>query len=328
MSTQTMMRDLYDDRICDLKNKEKAAHIAFIDEVLGCRILVFKEPLPKKILQKLVPAYIIAAGKYPEIKAFKCAYVEDEQIYTFSWKRFPDFWQVFRKCFDNTEKALDRIDLSLLNTDTRKAELKGKEIVFTSRNIRQSDKSKLQSLRDNPDVLFIRDTKTNILHDKSCEDLDKIPFENLEVFQGSLIEEYHYCRHCRDRSHIRLACGDDFKHFSMYKRFLKDGGLSEYEIECYTRQNDFHMRLVGSDTLQIKANEDTWQIIKTRKHRYTLMHNNYCISDAGERLISGNKEFHVQCHHYILEPLFEKLSSYSYEKYHETAELNAPETQD
>lgn len=321
MDEKGIMRELYEDKLKNLNIKEKGNKIAFADELCGCRILVYKDTLPSDMMKALTPAYIIVAGEFIGIKAFKCAFIEDKHAFAFSYKRFPEFWSIFRRCFDDVKMAYEYIDLSLLNTETRKAELKGGKIEFSSKVTCDSNISKLQSLRDNPNVLFILDKRTNTLHDKSCEELNTIPFEYLEVFQGYLFEEYKYCKNCRDRFHIRLACGDDFKHFSTYKRFLSDGGLSEVDIEYYIRQRDFNMRFAGPDLLQIKSNEDTWQIKKNSERSYTLMHNNYAVTDSGERMIGKPSNYHIQCHGKSLMKLFDRLCFYSYEKHLEAAAM-------
>ena len=313
------LRNKYEDQIPYMSIKGDGIKVVFADELSGCRILVHKDALPAPLMQKLVSAYIITAGEFMGVKAFKCAYIEDEHAFTMSYKRFPEFFGYFKQCFGGIGNAFDYVDLSLLNTETRKAEFKNGEFVFSAKDSHDLGRSKLQSLRDNPDVLFMLDKKTNVLHDKSCKELDNVPFEDLEVFRGELFEEHRFCRNCRDRLHIRLACGDDFKHYSLYKRFFSDGGLSEVDIEYYITQYDFNMSFAGPNILQVKVNDDTWQIRKNSNKNYTLLHNNYSIADSGQRLIGNIKNFHVQCQGKSLEKIFDRICSYSYDKHLEAA---------
>jgi len=126
--------------------------------------------------------------------------------------------------------------------------------------------------------------------------------------------EVKYCDECRERLHIRLACGDDFKHADNYLAFFRSGGLSEDAIEQYIRHRNFQMRFLElGKVLQVKVDDDTWKIVRNAAKSYSLYHNNYEVLDDGTRLFS--KQFHSQCGGKDLNRLFKVICQYSYEKH-------------
>lgn len=294
-------RDLYGDLIS--KHKYRPEYCYYQDELPDCKLKIYSDSITRNQQEKYLGygrVIIILCRNEANYKIFRGYF--DSSGKTFYLRK--SYYKSFIHYLDICGYSMSR--KSNFYYVTAKS---GKTVCSKRKYV----PSKLQSWRDNPDILFIFDTKTNTIHDKTCEHLNRIPMHWLKPFEGYLLG-INYCDNCREYLHIRLACGDDFKRCNVYKYFLHKGKLSQSSLENFVRHRNFRMRLISPESLEIKVNEDTWIINRDGDGSYTLMHNNYFKLDDGNRIVSEgrNAKFHLQRRSRRLYPLFDSICRYSY----------------
>lgn len=144
------------------------------------------------------------------------------------WYRLVGFHIAQKKAETMTLTMLDeQVDLSLYITETRGAGIVNNKIeVFGKQPDREMQQliSKRTSAMDNKKLIYIFDSNGGPVHDKSCELVKKISNEAFRAL-AVMPEDRGVCKECRRRLYVRLACGDDFKNFEIYNRFMREGRL-------------------------------------------------------------------------------------------------------
>ena len=195
-----------------------------------------------------------------------------------------------------TQSAVNSmVNLTLLETPSRGAEInsefkiiyKGREVdIETQRLISRRDKL----LSDNR-IKFVYAKSNNLLHDKSCKQVERIEYWNFEA-TDEFLSEREMCPCCRKRIYVRKAIKGVTKHFEWYMRFFENGNVNSKYLEQFLKGDNVSLHMDSINELVIKCNEDTWRIIRDEQGLYRLLHNNYVFLEDGTRYITD--EFHLQ----------------------------------
>lgn len=183
--------------------------------------------------------------------------------------------------------ANEIINLDNLSTSKRVAYLKKNRLCY--RVVEQSEETKRllgrrQSLLDNPKMRCFYASSGGYVHDKDCELVQTIP---LELFEASEKAPKHseYCRKCKRRLLVRVACSPYVKQVPSCVHFLKDIRISNKRLEKAILGDDMKFNFQSPSEFYIKCNEDTWMIDGSDKSNLKLFHNNYAVMDETTRCI-------------------------------------------
>lgn len=192
----------------------------------------------------------------------------------------------------------EKVNLSLLESTSRTArinasfviEYQGKEIDIETQRLISKRASALEDNR----IRFVFAKNDNYVHDKTCEQVEKITYWNFDASE-KLPMGRELCPRCRKRLLVRSAIKTDTKRFAWYIRFFEKGQTSSRILEKYLGGGKAELHMDVLDELKIKYNEDTWIIQMGADGLCSLRHNNYVMVGERERYITSG--FHVQKHH-------------------------------
>lgn len=148
-----------------------------------------------------------------------------------------------------------------------------------------------QRLMDNPDNLFVCDTRSGIVHDRDCKQVKQIPDNCFSVAKWLPYDKNRICINCFKKALIRTSVGSSRKYIDSYRHFFSSLGFTEdllYKlfIECKTT-----LISVDMDSVTLKVNDDRWMIVKNN-NVIELWHNNYIICDDFSRVLQN--DYHLQ----------------------------------
>lgn len=169
-------------------------------------------------------------------------------------------------------------------------------------------------LQEQQDMRYAYSREQRILHDRDCEWVAAIPAEAFEMTR-EIIPCMPRCKQCRRKAIIRSGMTGDWKRINAYVRFFDRAGLSDKQLSPLFRWKHAQIRLIAADEMQVWVNGDAW-VIKLFDNVCELWHNDYYMSDQGERVLK--RSFHRQ-HPYKIKvaEALGKIYAYSGEKHAE-----------
>jgi len=340
--TYKKLRDRHELNLRQLRISPKIRAV-FPDELASYTIFPYRI-VHKKIqgfpgLDKWSSILILMPSKSgKKLKQLACKYrIIDNQIYM-EEEMFNANWELIEHYLDSyinhnanvaLKKANDIVDLSWYGHKNSVATLQAGKIKIRGKDFSEEEKrlrARRASAMDNPRILYIYREGDTVFHDKACKvvaDFSDEEFRASETIPDNMCR----CRFCRHMSFIRTGCGDDFKHYAAYKRFLQeDGKLYDSELERYVEHSGGRFRLIDKNVMQLFCGEDTWRIARKDNGKYILYHNNYTVINESERLfVDGFHTQNVQAS--SLRYLMNYISEYSWSIEHSKA-LKHRETED
>lgn len=183
----------------------------------------------------------------------------------------------------------EQVDLSFYETESRRAVLERGQIKLVGKPVSEELKQlmmKRSSAMDNKKIVYAYSAADDKVHDKACPLVKEISNQDFRAAEA-LPEGRWLCLNCRMMMVVRRGCGDDFKHYDLYKRFFQRGGIRVEAVEELVDQYGASIRMEGPDTLWVKCREDQWKIVLSGERKVTLLHNNYMMIGENQRYIFG-----------------------------------------
>ena len=149
------------------------------------------------------------------------------------------------------------------------------------------DRLRQRKLTD-PALKCILDLEHRIVHDRDCPYGRDIPKEHFDASE-TRPQGFKRCRRCFLDLLVRQALEND-QYTAQAAAFLRSIGTTADRFLRFMQQNEVRLRYITGRILQIKVNEDTWQIRKVGG-RFLLFHNNYVFCGRERRLLN---DFHEQ----------------------------------
>ena len=133
-------------------------------------------------------------------------------------------------------------------------------------------------------------------------------------------DDRELCKVCRRRAYVRQACGDDFKNYEIYNRFITKGAMSQTALERFVRDYGGRMFMEAANLMRVRCGQDTWKIEIQEKGQIVLYHNNYVMINDEERYITDG--FHLQHITAVkLDYLFKYIEKYTWQGHLEAKRL-------
>ena len=149
------------------------------------------------------------------------------------------------------------------------------------------DRLRQQKLTD-PALKCILDLENHIVHDRDCPYGREIKKEYFDASE-TRPQGFRRCKHCFLNLLVRQILEND-QYTEQTAAFLRSIGATADRLLRFMQQNNVRLRYITGRILQIKVNEDTWQIRK-EGNSYLLFHNNYVFCGRERRLLN---DFHEQ----------------------------------
>lgn len=146
------------------------------------------------------------------------------------------------------------------------------------------------SKMDNPKMKYAYSTISGVLHDRDCPLVKKVRDEFFEMTEN-YETEMQTCKCCYTIALIRNGTDDGSKHINTYSRFFNKVGATQHDLYKLFIENNAKLKWINANTVQLKVNDDSWQIafIDGENHLY---HNNYIYLKDNTRHFDGG--FHKQ----------------------------------
>ena len=263
-----------------------------------------------------------------------CVYNQKEHCLYMAESKFNAHWQEIRSRLISfyryqrqdetvTPAMLDeRVDLSLYRSQTIDAKIEKGRIVTFPKEPDEATKlliSKRASAMDNRKLCYVFDANDSLVHDKSCRLVKDISNEAFRAAE-TIPEGRVLCKACRRRVYVRQACGDDFKNYEIYNRFLTKGAMSQTALERFVGDYAGRMFMEAANLMRVRCGQDTWKIEIQEKGQIVLYHNNYVMINDEERYITDG--FHLQNITAIkLDYLFNYIEKYTWQGHLEAKRL-------
>lgn len=150
-----------------------------------------------------------------------------------------------------------------------------------------------KSLQCNTGIWYIKDLRSETVHEKSCPLIGKIPDEKLDGIKR-LDPDTKLCPCCYKASLIRPVIGESARYLNAYVRFFETLRIKYDKLYLLTAENKTELSFPSPDTniLRAKVNNDTWLIERHPDNTVTLWHNDYQVLKDDTRYFTGG--FHVQ----------------------------------
>lgn len=179
-----------------------------------------------------------------------------------------------------------------------------------SQNI--SEREKLARLRksklDDINNKFAIDKRNNILHDRACACVKNIP-DKYFAMSKTYVHKMKTCPKCRDTALIR-KCAKSADDIKLVATFFNKVNATHQDIYSLCKKSKITIRAVSTKILEIKLNEDSWQIeISSDGYYRSLMHNNYIIENYCRTMQPGF-HFHIKQKHVAFSDLVKIMTSY------------------
>lgn len=145
----------------------------------------------------------------------------------------------------------------------------------------------------NNSIWYIKDLRSETVHEKSCPMISKIPDEEIDGVKR-LEPDSRLCPCCCKASLIRPAIGESTRYLNAYVRFFETLRIKNDRLRQLVFENKTELSFPSPDTnvLRAKVNDDTWLIERHPDSTVTLWHNDYQILDDNTRYFTGG--YHVQ----------------------------------
>lgn len=208
-----------------------------------------------------------------------------------------------------------QLDLSLYETESRRAILERGQLKLVGKPVSEEQKQlmmKRSSAMDNKKIVYVYSATDSKVHDKACPLVKQISNQDFRASE-TLPEGRWLCLNCRMMMVVRRGCGDDFKHYDLYKRFFQRGGIRVEAVEELVDQYGARIRMEDPDTLWIKCREDQWKIILNEDRKVTLLHNNYMMLDETQRYILGGYHNQTPSGNAAMSYAFKLIENYTWE---------------
>lgn len=159
------------------------------------------------------------------------------------------------------------------------------------KNAEQSEVRK--ALLGNAGIWYIKDLRSETVHEKSCPLIANIPDEESDGVKR-LDPDYKLCPCCYRASLIRLVIGESARYLNAYVRFFETLRIRYDRLYQLTAENRTELSFPSPDTNLLRAhvNDDTWLIERHPDNTVTLWHNDYQVLEDDTRYFTGG--FHVQ----------------------------------
>lgn len=141
-------------------------------------------------------------------------------------------------------------------------------------------------------VLYSR--KSRILHDITCRHAYGIPYTEFDVLPKLTqknISGMKLCKECRRRMLVRSGMTGSERQLKEYLDFFEKVGATDRDLQRIVIDRKGCFTLLSDHLLELKVNEDTWQIGINGCGLF-LCHNNYHINKEGIRVFENT--FHLQ----------------------------------
>lgn len=150
-----------------------------------------------------------------------------------------------------------------------------------------------KTLMSNIGVWYIKDLRSETVHEKSCPLVGKIPDEKLDGVKR-LDQDSKLCPCCCRASVLRPVIGESTRYLNAYVRFFETLRIRYDKLYQLTAENKTELSFPSPDTnvLRARVNDDTWLIERHPDNTVTLWHNDYQVLEDDTRYFTGG--FHVQ----------------------------------
>ncbi len=195
-------------------------------------------------------------------------------------------------------KIRDRVDYSelLQNLKANDTEILIQEKISEPESETQNtsveiDKRLLRMLSDEKVLYFYHQTK-NTIHEKHCELVKKIPFDDL-LSLPAYKNGKKQCPHCALQSYLRIGA-EDYKKHKEYDKLFKRMKADIKFIRKIFVELKFKTRLSDTSTIRIQYGDETWKIklLDRSTGQVSLSHNDYRLNYDGTRKKYGT--YHIQ----------------------------------
>ncbi len=192
-------------------------------------------------------------------------------------------------------KIRDRIDYSELLSDIKN---KDTEILIeeVSQNINEIFpnefcKDFLRMRSDEKNLFFYHKPK-NTIHEKHCDNLKQIKFEDLQPLP-SYKNGKKQCPHCALQAYLRIGA-EDYKKHKEYDKIFKRMKADITLIRKIYVELKFQTRLSDTSTIRIQYGDENWKIklLDRSTGQVSLSHNDYRLNYDGTRKKYGT--YHIQ----------------------------------
>lgn len=242
-------------------------------------------------------------------RRIKVEFCDAENRIYIAEKEFNRTWKVIAQCLlkvktmrayrignpvPSVASVEEQVDLSFYETESRKAVLERGQVKLVGKPVSEEQQQlmmKRSSAMDNKKIVYAYSATDDKVHDKACPLVKQISNRDFRASE-TLPEGRWLCLNCRMMMVVRRGCGDDFKHYDMYKRFFQKGGVRVEAVEELVDGYHARIRMEDPDTLWVKCKEDQWKVVLNGERKVTLLHNNYMMVGEDQRYIFGG--FHNQ----------------------------------
>lgn len=145
-----------------------------------------------------------------------------------------------------------------------------------------------QELLSDPTNLFIVDTESNRIHDRTCAVGKALPYEKFRMVK-EYDNSFKKCSECSFKAAVRSLLVNQDEHQEVLKILHK----TEIELQHLLMliQHGAKIKFITYKLLELHRGEERWRLEKSGRGSFTLYHNSYVIIN-GTREFTG--EFHVQ----------------------------------
>jgi len=162
---------------------------------------------------------------------------------------------------------------------------------------------------------YVYSSDDNLLHDKTCHHINKIPFEKLNMSK-KLISEKIPCKDCFRQMVVRAVYIHEYNDTYNYYWFFAKAGVPRMKLWEYLTDDELRIRMENRNIMNIRCREDFWKIIYDEdKDMFKLLHNNYKVTENLQREFFDT--FHEQeTHISTLLGLLHYIKAYKWDESH------------
>lgn len=168
-------------------------------------------------------------------RRIKVEFCDAENRIYIAEKEFNRTWKVIAQCLlkvktmrayrtgnpvPSVASVEEQVDLSFYETESRKAVLERGQVKLVGKPVSEEQQQlmmKRSSAMDNKKIVYAYSATDDKVHDKACPLVKQISNRDFRASE-TLPEGRWLCLNCRMMMVVRRGCGDDFKHYDMYKR--------------------------------------------------------------------------------------------------------------
>lgn len=165
------------------------------------------------------------------------------------------------------------------------------ELLLRKSNKKQN--SARSALLNDAHIWYIRDSRNDIVHEKSCSCICDIPDEAITGMKR-ISPETKLCKWCCKASLIRTVIGESSRYLNAYTKFFEKISIDNHQLRALIFDNKTTLSFPSPDTnlLSAKVNDDNWLLERNPDNTLTLWHNDYQMTKGDVRYFTGG--YHVQ----------------------------------